>query len=165
MKITKVEWAAILAACIIASFTLGFYLGRCSSPTTLSISASAETAVASASAVPVSVSVSVSVPAVSAVPFSNAEAAASFMESSVSAQEPMELSVSEQSTSGLVNINTATIEELDALPGIGPVIAQRIVDYRTQYGPFSAKEQIKNVSGIGDKKYSDIESLIEVRNE
>ena len=87
------------------------------------------------------------------------------MESSVSAQEPMELSVSEQSTSGLVNINTATIEELDALPGIGPVIAQRIVDYRTQYGPFSAKEQIKNVSGIGDKKYSDIESLIEVRNE
>ena len=87
------------------------------------------------------------------------------MESSVSAQEPMELSVSEQSTSGLVNINTATIEELDALPGIGPVIAQRIVDYRTQYGPFSAKEQIKNVSVIGDKKYSDIESLIEVRNE
>lgn len=87
------------------------------------------------------------------------------MESSVSAQEPMELSVSEQSTSGLVNINTATIEELEALPGIGPVIAQRIVDYRTQYGPFSAKEQIKNVSGIGDKKYSDIESLIEVRNE
>lgn len=87
------------------------------------------------------------------------------MESSVSAQEPMELSVSEQSTSGLVNINTATIEELDALPGIGPVIAQRIVDYRTQYGPFTAKEQIKNVSGIGDKKYSDIESLIEVRNE
>ena len=161
MKITKVEWAAILAACIIASFTLGFYLGRCSSPTTLSISASAETAVASASAVPVSVSV----PAVSAVPSSNAEAAASFMESSVSAQEPMELSVSEQSTSGLVNINTATIEELDALPGIGPVIAQRIVDYRTQYGPFTAKEQIKNVSGIGDKKYSDIESLIEVRNE
>ena len=159
MKITKVEWAAILAACIIASFTLGFYLGRCSSPTTLSSSASAETAVASASAVPVSV------PAVSAVPSSNAEAAASSVESDTSAQEPLELPASGQSVSGLENINTATLEELDALPGIGPVIAQRIVDYRTQYGPFTAKEQIKNISGIGDKKYSDIESLIEVGNE
>lgn len=157
MKITKVEWAAILAACIIASFTLGFYLGRCSSPTMLSISAPAETAAASASAAPVSASV----PAASALP----EAAASFVESSVSVQEPQELPASGQTASGLVNINTATLEELDTLPGIGPVIAQRIVDYRTQYGPFTTKEQLKNVSGIGDKKYSDIENLIEVGNE
>lgn len=156
MKITKVEWAAILAACIIASFTLGFYLGRCSSPTTLSISAAV-----SASAEPVSPAVS----AVPSVPSADAEALRSVNEAEKSVQESSELPTSGQSVSGLVNINTATIEELDALPGIGPVIAQRIVDYRTQYGPFTAKEQIKNVSGIGDKKYSDIESLIEVGNE
>ena len=157
MKITKVEWAAILAACIIASFTLGFYLGRCSSPTTLCVSAVAETAMVSASAAPASATAPV-VPAESPV---HAETAASSVESDTSAQEPLELPASGQSVTGLVNINTATLEELDALPGIG----QRIVDYRTQYGPFTAKEQIKNVSGIGDKKYSDIESLIEVGNE
>lgn len=115
----------------------------------------------SASAAPASATAPVA-PAESPV---HAETAASSVESDTSAQEPLELPASGQSVSGLVNINTATLEELDALPGIGPVIAQRIVDYRTQYGPFTAKEQIKNVSGIGDKKYSDIESLIEVGNE
>lgn len=65
---------------------------------------------------------------------------------------------------GLVNINTADVTEMDEkLPGIGPALAQRIVDYRTANGPFASVEDIKNVSGIGDKKFADFKNLITVR--
>lgn len=62
--------------------------------------------------------------------------------------------------SDLVNINTATVDELDSLPGIGPTIAQRIVDYREQNGPFDTIEDIMNVSGIGPSTYEQIKDLI-----
>ena len=54
---------------------------------------------------------------------------------------------------GPVNINTASVSELDSLKGIGPVLAQRIVDYRTANGPFQSIDDIKKVSGIGDKTF------------
>ncbi len=60
----------------------------------------------------------------------------------------------------LVNINTATLDELDALPGIGPSTAQKIIDYRTQHGPFSRIEDIMNVSGIGPATFDRIKDLI-----
>ncbi len=60
----------------------------------------------------------------------------------------------------LVNINTATLNELDTLPGIGPTIAQKIIDYRTQHGPFSNIEDIMNVSGIGPATFDNIRDLI-----
>lgn len=60
----------------------------------------------------------------------------------------------------LVNINTAGSTELQSLPGIGPSTAAKIVDYRNANGSFSACEDLKNVSGIGDKKYEAIEGLI-----
>jgi competence protein ComEA len=63
---------------------------------------------------------------------------------------------------GLVNINTATAEELDALPGVGPVMAQRIIAYRTDHGPFTAVTQLQQVSGIGDAKYADLSPLVTV---
>ena len=50
-----------------------------------------------------------------------------------------------------ININTATAEELDLLPGIGPVLAKAIIDYRTEYGPFSTPEDLDSVPGIGPK--------------
>ncbi len=62
--------------------------------------------------------------------------------------------------SGLVNINTASAEELDSLPGIGPVLAERILAYREQIGTFTSLEQLKEVSGIGDKTFEDFKDSI-----
>ncbi len=61
-----------------------------------------------------------------------------------------------------ININTATLEELDSLPGIGPTLAQRIIDYRTENGPFTAIEDIMDVSGIGPATFDKIKDLITV---
>jgi len=61
-----------------------------------------------------------------------------------------------------IDINTATLEQLDTLPGIGPVIAQRIIDYRQASGPFTSIDQIKDVRGIGDALFDDIKDHITV---
>lgn len=66
-------------------------------------------------------------------------------------------------TKGLININTATEAELDSLPGIGPTLAARIVQHRQANGAFQDIEELKNVSGIGDKKYEDLQHLITVQ--
>jgi competence protein ComEA len=64
---------------------------------------------------------------------------------------------------GPVNLNTATASELDGLPGIGPTLAARIIQYRTQNGPFNASEELLNVSGIGAKKFDELKDLVTVR--
>lgn len=61
-----------------------------------------------------------------------------------------------------LDLNTATAEELDLLPGIGPELAKRIVEYRQTNGKFVAKEQIMDVKGIGEKRYAEIEPLIRI---
>ncbi|PIU31817.1 MAG: hypothetical protein COT06_06080 [Syntrophobacteraceae bacterium CG07_land_8_20_14_0_80_61_8] len=62
--------------------------------------------------------------------------------------------------SSCVNINTATADQLQALPGIGPAIAAAIVQHRQQNGPFAAMDDLKKVKGIGDKKFEKIKNLI-----
>ena len=55
-----------------------------------------------------------------------------------------------------ININTAGLAELETLPGIGPTLAQRILDYRDAHGPFESPAQLANVSGIGEKRLNAI---------
>jgi competence protein ComEA len=64
---------------------------------------------------------------------------------------------------GKININTAGVEELDTLPGIGPTFAQRIIEYRENNGPFESIEDIVLVSGIGDATFAKIKDLITIQ--
>jgi competence protein ComEA len=61
-----------------------------------------------------------------------------------------------------ININTATVEELATLPGVGEAIAKNIVEHREKNGNFKTIEELKNVKGIGEKKFEKIKDLITV---
>jgi competence protein ComEA len=61
-----------------------------------------------------------------------------------------------------LDLNTATSDQLDDLPGVGPVLAQRIVAYRTQHGGFRSVEQLQDVSGIGSHRFADLKPLVRV---
>jgi competence protein ComEA len=61
-----------------------------------------------------------------------------------------------------VNINTATIEELTTLPGVGPTLAGRIVEYREKAGQFTSVEELLNVKGIGEKNFEKIADWLTV---
>lgn len=70
----------------------------------------------------------------------------------------------DQDAGGKVNINSAGVDELSELPGIGPAYAQRIVDYRKEYGPFKTIEDLLNVRGIGDRTFEKIRDRITVKD-
>ncbi|CAA9362555.1 MAG: Late competence protein ComEA, DNA receptor, partial [uncultured Frankineae bacterium] len=65
-------------------------------------------------------------------------------------------------SAGPLDLNAATVGDLDALPGIGPVLAQRIVDWRTEHGRFASVEQLREVTGIGESKYAELEDRVRV---
>lgn len=82
-------------------------------------------------------------------------------------EQILNISINEQNGNGKqtlkVNINTATNEELQKLPGIGETMANRIVTYRKQNGKFSKLEDLKNVSGIGEAKFNNIKNYIYIK--
>jgi competence protein ComEA len=64
--------------------------------------------------------------------------------------------------SSAININTATIDQLEQLPGIGPVMAQKVIDFRNKYGKFKKISDIQNVAGMGAAHYAKISKYIKV---
>jgi competence protein ComEA len=62
----------------------------------------------------------------------------------------------------VVNLNTATLAQLDALPGVGTVTAQRILDWRAAHGRFTSVEQLRDVSGIGPARLAQLKHLVRV---
>ncbi|MFG2523599.1 helix-hairpin-helix domain-containing protein [Streptomyces sp. NPDC048527] len=61
---------------------------------------------------------------------------------------------------GPIGLNTATAEQLDTLPGVGPVLAQHIIDYRIEHGGFRSVDELREVNGIGDRRFSDLQNLV-----
>ncbi|MEV5983722.1 ComEA family DNA-binding protein [Streptomyces sp. NPDC052051] len=68
--------------------------------------------------------------------------------------------VSGAAPAGPVSLSTATVEQLNALPGVGPVLAQHIVDYRTQHGGFRSVDDLRSVNGIGERRFADLRNLV-----
>ena len=135
----------VLITCIFAAFVFGFFAGRNLNRTPVqirTISPVPETTAASTEKPP-------SEPAVEEAAFAYEEDAYAGGSDAPSVSFP-------------ININTATAQQLENLPGIGPVIAQRIVDYRDANGPFTAPGQLMNVSGIGQKRLEAIWDYITI---
>jgi len=63
-------------------------------------------------------------------------------------------------TTGPVSLSSATLEELDALPGVGPITAQKILDYRTEHGPFGSVDDLDAVPGIGPTRIEQLRDLV-----
>ena len=136
MKLKKFEISIIMVTAAAVVFCIGFYIGRGSSGDVVINISPDEESVDEQQALD---------------PTQATEDGAN--KTSVSEQEsPME--------SGSVNINTADIYELMELPGIGEVLANRIIEYRTENGAFSYPEEILSIDGIGEKVFSEIEEYI-----
>ena len=146
---TKIRWVLLLsAAAITAAVLIGLYSSR---PVQLyQVTVQSEEESVSSQVVEVTPSPT-ETPSPSSSTSSPAEEALAESESS----GPQEVLVEKS-----ININTASLEELDLLPGIGPALAQRIIDYRETNSGFYDIEEIMEVSGIGEKTFAKLEPYI-----
>ena len=79
------------------------------------------------------------------------------------AQAPMGTMAPGHAGHEMVNINTASVAQLEQLPGIGPKMAEEIVKHREAKGPFKSVDEVKNVKGIGDQKFEAVKGMITVK--
>jgi len=80
----------------------------------------------------------------------------------IGATAPPDQAGTQPASGGKVDLNTATVAQLDTLPGVGPALAQRIVEYRTQHGGFRSIDELRKVQGIGDAKFAQLKDLVAV---
>lgn len=149
-RITKVEIAAMIITAILMAVALGFFLGQNSGDSTVNVDGAESVDVVT---LPPEAPADPELPQEPEIPESLTEI------SVVSAAEetPVE-------SSGLLDLNVATVYDLEQLPDIGPVLAQRILDYREANGGFVSVDELKNIDGIGDKIFDSIVNLVEVGN-
>ncbi|MCL2820053.1 MAG: helix-hairpin-helix domain-containing protein [Oscillospiraceae bacterium] len=164
MKLRRIEFIIVGVTLAFAFFMGGFFTGR--SWNAVSI---VSTAAHSGDSYSAGVSVLLQEPYVNSAPVSQQEAQRT--ENSYNeTQQPVPAAAPGENTAeaagqpkngdGKININLATQSELTDLPGIGNVLASRIIDYRRQHGDFSRIEDLRNVSGIGEKRYEAIAGKI-----
>ena len=153
MKNKGISWLIYCIMAVLCAFSLGWVLGSGGTHETVTVQVSSQPQETQESPAPLETQ--------------TPEAPEEIQE-----EAPPELEEAEQQTplsapteEAPLNLNTATQAELELLPGIGPVLAQAILDYRDSFGGFSAKEQLKEVSGIGEKRYAAVEALITVEVE
>ena len=135
---------------LVCAFALGWVLGSGGARETVSVTVAAPSETASAPA--------------AADETAAAEAATTDGAPAASAAETQEPALQEPTQENPLNLNTATQAQLELLPGIGPALAQAILDYRAEFGPFTAPEQLMEVPGIGEKRFAAVEQLIKVED-
>jgi competence protein ComEA len=147
-NLKKAELAVICLTLLCLCFTAGYFVGRSSGAHVVTVRTLEPAAMTSASSAADTSAGPASEPDKLAPPVTEPA-------SSASAASP-------EPDSGKLDLNAATAAELDTLPGIGSVIAQRIIDYREQHGGFKSTGQLKDIDGIGDKKFDAVKDMITV---